>query len=381
MDLSPAAHGANGAASPEQQPVSGPILSESGWLGRLPPARAHVAVVVVYFKGDHQVLWPHDRQRVLLHRRPATVYEVDVGLRHTVIPTDLPSKGHAGTFHAIISIQWRVLDPSAVVRHRVADVREALSPHLLHRARGITRSFSIAEAAAAEDEINTNLAGFEIDTTAPGQYGDLIQQAVKQNCLGAEYGLWTRGIAELTLDEAAVEHNVKMMKLNWAIEEELAEQKLRLLQEKNQQQITADRIAVYRAIIAADDADRFALQLASNPQDIAAIAAIIREDELTSRRETIDFVAHMVDSGVIERWEVSDQAREALQWLKQAIARVIHDREHQADFDPAHQQRRGRPVVIEGDTEPQPSPADTQPSAGPRTTDTLSGEVIEPDKT
>src|SRR5215471_6300261 len=131
MDLSPAAHGANGVAAPQQQPVSGPILSETGWLGRLPPARAHVAVVVVYVKGAHQVLWPHDRQRVLLHRRPTTVYEVDVGLRNTAIATDLPSQGHAGTFHANISIQWRVLDPSAVVRHGVADVREALSPHLL----------------------------------------------------------------------------------------------------------------------------------------------------------------------------------------------------------------------------------------------------------
>src|SRR5690242_7599771 len=98
-----------------QQSQAGPILRETRWEGRLARARAHVAHVVVYRRGDHQVVWPHERTRVFLHRRPTTVYEVDLGLHRTVITADLPSKDHAGTFHASISIQWRVFNPSAVV--------------------------------------------------------------------------------------------------------------------------------------------------------------------------------------------------------------------------------------------------------------------------
>src|ERR1700751_5929577 len=63
---------------PQPKPVTGPILSEARWDGKLTRARAHVAVVVVYQRGDHLVIWPHERKHVLLHRRPATVYEIDL---------------------------------------------------------------------------------------------------------------------------------------------------------------------------------------------------------------------------------------------------------------------------------------------------------------
>ena len=330
-----------------------PIISEVTWTGGLTPASAHVAVVVVYQRGEHEVLWPHDRHRVLLHRRPTTLYEVDLGLHQTMIPADLPSRDAACSFHASISVQWRVLDPSAIVRHRVSDIAETLSPHLLHRMRGITRNFEITQSALAEDEINTRLAGQNIDVTDPARFQQAMREATERDYLGAEYGLWTRIIAQLTPDDAAIEHHTKMTQLRWAIEEEKAEQELRLLQETHQQRITADRIAIYREIVAAGDIDRFALQLANNPGDIAAIDTIIREEQLASRRDTIDFVAHMVDSGVIERWEVNDQAREALQWLRDATARVIRDKEHRDEIESSQRQRRrGRGDVIEGHAEP-----------------------------
>ena len=369
---------ANGTAPPPQpEPMSGPIISETRWKGKLASARAHVAVVVVYYRGDHQVLWPHDRRRVLLHRRPTTMYEVDLGVHHTAMSADLPSNDRAGSFHASISVQWRVLDPSAVVRHRVSDVDKAISAHLLRRARSIAREFRIGQAAAAEDEINTRLGSLAIDVTAPDWFQQAMREAAETDRLGAEYGLWTRVIVELTLDEAAIEHNTKMTKLTWAIEEEEAEQRLRLLQETNQRKIMADRITVYREIVAAGDIERFALQLANNPDDIAAIATIIRDDQLESRRDTIDFVAHMVDSGVIERWEVSDQAREALQWLREATARVIRDRGNQKDINQTNQQsRRGRDEPIEGSTEPPAAlPNTTSTASGPQT-DTPSGKDV-----
>lgn len=328
MSTKPADWG-NGALPAGRSPDDNPILSETTWTGKLALARAHVARVIVHSSGDHEVLWPHERRRVFLHRRPGVVYAVDLGLHHTTIEEDLPSRDRAGSFHARISIQWRVLDPAAIVRHQVCDVRETLSPQLLRRARITARHFDIDQRLEAEDALNIRLGGMAIDVTEPARFPQVIRDAAAKDYLGAEYGLWTRGIVQLSLDEAAIEHVNKMAQLNRAIEVEKAEQALRVLQEDNQQKILADRIAVYREIVAAGDTQMFALRLAQHPSDIAAIAAILRDDELTSRRETIDFVARMVDSGVVERWEVSDQAREALEWLKEATARVIRDRDRQ----------------------------------------------------
>jgi hypothetical protein len=336
----------NGKPAQQQPPAPSPILSEVPWSGRVAAARAHVALVVVHHQGEHQLVWPHDRRRVFLHRRPATIYEVDLGLHQSTISADLPSRDPAGSFHAEISLGWRVLDPSAIVRHQVIDVGETLSPHLLYRARKITGDFGVDQRAAAEEELNTRLGSRPVNVTEPQNMEAAMRHAIARDQLGAEYGLWTRVIAQLTLDEAAREHNAKMTQLTWAMTEEAAQHKLRVLQEENQRQIMAERITVYRQIVAAGDREAFAMQLALHPTDIAAIAKILKDEELSSRRETIDFVSHMVDSGVIERWEVSDQAREALQWLKAATARVIHERN---DQQTGPQVRQGRGDPVEGD--------------------------------
>lgn len=326
----------------QQGPVAGPIVSESPWSKRLLQARAHVAVVLVHAKGDHEIIWPHDRRRAR-YRRPKTAYEIDLGLHQTTITADLPSSGDAFSFNATVNVQWRVLDPSAVARHRVSSIKATLSPDLLLRLRRIARNFDITQSAEAEDEMNARLGGPGINVTEPGQFAQAMRAAIEHNRLGAEYGLWTRAIVELTLDEATIEHHTKMRQLNRAIQEEEATQSLRLLKEQHDQRITADRISVYRDIIAAGDIERFALQLANHPDDIRAIDAIIRDEQDSRRRETIDFVSNMVDSGVIERWEVSDQAREALEWLKVATARVIRERDERKQLEPEYrQERRGR---------------------------------------
>ena len=183
----------------------------------------------------------------------------------------------------------------------------------------------------------------DADISSPEAINRTMQEALKLELLGSEYGLWTRVVVQLSPDEAAIDHHAKMTKLNWAIAEEKAQQQLRLLQDMNQQAIMDGRIAVYRAIIARGDTDRFALQLANNPDDVAAIHEIIRQEQQANRRDTIDFVGRMVDSGVIERHEVGDQATEALQWLKESTARVLRERTRQSELEPtAAPQRRGR---------------------------------------
>ena len=341
-------------------PSDGPIISENLWSGHLPPARAHVAVVLVHKKGNHEVLWPHNRHRHRSFHRPRTVYEVDLGLHHTTIETELPSKGDAFTFNAAITIQWRVIDPSAVTAHRVTDIKDIVSSHLLRQLRSIARKFDITESAEAEDEINEQTGSRAIVDAGHNHVGESLPDEEDNNYIGTEYGLWVRSIVQLTLDEPTIEHVAKIKKLSRALEEEKAEHELRMLREEHENRIRQDRMDIYRKIIAAGDFERFALQVANNPDDIGAIDAIIRDEQEVSRRDTIDFVARMVESGVVERWEVSDQAREALKWLKDSTSRVISERQHHREIEPSHRQRRkGRENADEGGASQPQSPSDT----------------------
>jgi hypothetical protein len=304
------------------------VLSEQPWAGRLPRARAGVAVVLVYKGGDCEVLASQDRRK-RFGRWPVTVYEIDLGLRRARIEADLPSKGDVLAFHAVIELQWRASDLAVIAHHRALNIKDALSAELLRRLRDITRTFGIERSAEAEAQINASLGGAPACAGEPS--GNARRQAADDGSLGAEYGLWTRVIVQLAVDEATSEHSSALIQLGRDITVEKKRQKLRKLQEKNERQLLAARIASYKEIIGAGDMNRFALQLASNPADVAAVAAMIREDEANMRTDTLRFVSDMVESGVIEPWEVSDQARETLQWLKRATARVIRGDRREPD--------------------------------------------------
>jgi hypothetical protein len=331
-----------GDAPPGRGEAAGLVLSEEPWAGRLPRVRAHVALVLVYKAGDYEVLWPHSQRRPF-GRRFITAYEVDLGLRRAQIEADLPSKGDVLAFHAVIDLQWRARDPAAVVRNSALNVKNALTPVLLRRLRDITRAFDIERSADAETAINNWPGSTPSGMREPGDFGSPVQRAAFDSDLGAEYGLWTRVITRLSVDETTIEHGATMKKLGRDIEVEIKTQELRKLQEENERQIRAARIVSYRDIISAGDMNRFALQLANNPGDVAAVGALIREDEANRRTDTLRFVADMVESGVIEPWEVSDQARETLEWLKRATARVIRgDQRPELEEAAPRPRRRGR---------------------------------------
>ena len=272
------------------------------------------------------------------------VYEIDLGQHTLSINADLPSSDPAFQFHAELNVEWMAVDPSAIVRYRIANVEEAVSPDLLRLARGITRGFSIAEAAEAEDKINEELGSDSIEVTDEGKFRGVVQEAAQKGRLGSKFGLWVRTTARLQQDEAAAAHYAKMKELNWQLEEEEAAHQLRIRKEENERYILQSRMTVYRDIIQSGDIELFVLQLASNPGDTAAVLKVFREEKEQGRRNFIDFVSRLIDSGVVERWQVGDQARVALEWLKDEIAGVIPDRGKIAELEGGYrQQRTGRP--------------------------------------
>jgi hypothetical protein len=56
---------------------------------------------------------------------------------------------------------------------------------------------------------------------------------------------------------------------------------------------------------------------------VATVIAMLVKERDRHRRDTVDFVTKLVESGSIERWQVADQVRKVLQWLQDGSNRVI----------------------------------------------------------
>ncbi|WP_206784669.1 hypothetical protein [Amycolatopsis sp. MtRt-6] len=245
------------------------------FLVRRAPARPWTAMVFVRkngamttFRGGKQptvrkMLWGGFRSQ----------YEVDVSLRRLTLGVTLPSAGDAFVFRAAVDVQWRVVDPELVVRSGITDVRRVLVPQLLEGLRQETRSLQIGAVESAE---KAAAARFE------------------SAWLEAEHGLWTKVLVRLRMDKQT-EHNLRL----------------------------TSEVQAFKTLIEGGDIDQFALQLAQNPQQVAQVVEALVKERDTHRREVFDFVNNLLASDALDRWQIDDQVRVTLEWLKVSINRVI----------------------------------------------------------
>lgn len=232
----------------------------------------------------------------------ATLYEVDLGLNHTVAEFPLPSSDRLISFMATADIEWRVVDQAQVVGDNLRDVRAALVPLLRGRLRAVTREFSTTDVSAADDAVNTAIENWE-----PGR----------------PYGLKTRFTIGLTADPQSTEHAAARMKLRQQIEIEDLEHQVKDRSDRHERERQRARLDVYRTIIAAGNIEQFALQLARKPDDVRAVMQLAREERSEERRELTDFLTKLLSSGAIDRWDIEDQVREALTWLAESTQRTV----------------------------------------------------------
>jgi hypothetical protein len=50
---------------------------------------------------------------------------------------------------------------------------------------------------------------------------------------------------------------------------------------------------------------------------------LLVEERDTHRREVCDFITRLLDSDALDRWQIDDQVRVALQWMGLSINRVL----------------------------------------------------------
>jgi hypothetical protein len=270
----------------------------------LPRARAHMRYVVATPRSGAQPVNLRGRRftgsEVLWSG--GTLYEVDLGLHHTSVQFDLPAAGDTSAFRTTAYIEWRVNVAERVVQDNLHDIREALSPVLHERLGPISRQFEVDDIARAE-----NALAAELKREDPGEV----------------YGLYTKIVLRLTADEKGSEYAATRRELEQKIEIEDLRQEHRRKQQKNEEELLRIRLELYRAIIASGNVDHFALQLARNPDDVRAVVQLLNQERDEERARIADFVKHLLDSGAVDRWDVDDQVRVALEWLAQATRRAI----------------------------------------------------------
>lgn len=355
-----------------------PILAQREYLGRkAEPITAHVAHVLVTSKGEHRTVWPHDRKNEvvwqhtsrsgLLKGKVKTVYDVDLGVRYLRFPADLPGAGDSFSFKAEAAVEWRVLDPSLVVRSQLRDVRMLVQPAVIDAMRRIARQYQVDQSSAAERALNEALVGEALDFNDLAQLDRAMQQTASTGHIGREYGLWTRTTVSVQPDQSRLAQSDEMRNLKHQIETERLKQELRILQEQNSQQVMAGRMTFYRDAFSSGDIDRAVLQIAQNPDDLASVAQMIREQEMSGQRLTIDFVNKLMESGAIERWQINDQAKAALDWLRQSTNVVFTPPRSAAAEDQgggSRRRTRANPMPELGPADGiaiEPAPADDSP--------------------
>lgn len=272
---------------------------------RLPPATARTAVVIVTARNGPQPIGPDGRPPAMdILRGGGTLYEVDLGLHHTSMEFELPSAADTVTFHAVVEIEWRVGTPEKVVADGLVDVREALTMALGSRLAWITKEIPVGRVLEAQAAVDA-----ELGRSDPGR----------------PYGLRTTVNVRLSADSATTEFEATRRDLTQKLEILALQQELSEKQEAHDQRLLRGRLDTYRSIIAKGDHDRFALQLAQNPEDVRVVVKMLSDERHQDRRQVTDFITTLVQSGAVERWQIEDQVRIALEWLAHSTDRVIHD--------------------------------------------------------
>lgn len=266
-------------------PAFNPIIAERPvrrfeFLHRRPQVQARVALVLVTARGVPYVFTPDQQPTMgeLIWKGARALYEVDMGLHQTRIEADLPSTGDAFAFHAVVDVQWRVREPAKIVSDGITDVREVLAPPMLAQLHRVTRRFDIEKVAQAEDAANDRL---------------------DDQRLGDRFGLEITAFLRLTMDDPSRTYLGTVRGIDRETEVEKRTQGLRITREEHNKVLLDGRVDSYRAIIAAGDLDQFALQLAQNPDDVASVMNMLKDERDTNRRQTVDFVTRLIESGAI----------------------------------------------------------------------------------
>ncbi|MFE9772384.1 hypothetical protein ACFYOV_12050 [Streptomyces sp. NPDC005931] len=299
-------------------------------------------------KGGYEAYLPPKRptRGEIAGRRYTAVYEVDMGVHPFTDTLPLPSDNDAFEFTAEVDVSWQVLDPVRFVASGIRDVPAMLLGELQRASRPVTRRFTIADSAAAEQE--------------------LLREVTVMGPLGAPAGLQATWTLRLRRDQANVEHQQRLqaidhsaaeqiraaqqgmqvdaemdhryrqqdaLQLNRAMEYGRREQELALQHQHWQherallqgqqalelQQLEAQKIEFYQWHLAQGGVHAWALHLAQHPEDSRLVMDSMREDQLRMIQAQMDLVKELLSGENAEKFELEGPKQLALRTVSDIL--------------------------------------------------------------
>jgi hypothetical protein len=218
-----------------------------------------------------------------------SVYDVDLSLRNLSLEVTLPSAGDAFVFRTEVDVQWRVEEPKTVVTKGLRDIRTLVVPHLLAGLRQASRALDTSDVETAEKAANA--------------------AQLDENWLRTEYGLSATILVRLRMDA----------------------------QTERAQRLDAE-VRAFKTLIEKGDLDQFALQLAQNPRNVQTVVEALVAERDTHRKDVLDFITRLIGSDALDRWQIDDEVRVMMQWMRTSIHRVLTgtDAARPLPFEPRH---------------------------------------------
>jgi hypothetical protein len=232
--------------------------------------------------------------------RSASLYEVDISERSCDFNCKLPCKSDAFEFSARVHVAYKVDDPSIVVGNDgIADGRELVQRLTLGIMRAKSREFEVEKSAEAEAAISELV----LDTTHDPPSGlKIVRFSVE---------------LELEEDARAFIRNLKILKRNKELElgqSDLEKQRLALSHE-----LEGMKLNFYGPLVRAGNWELLALHLANNPDEVANVAATLRELDAETFDRQMAFLKTLIEGDAIEGFDMGETAQRLLRNLVESL--------------------------------------------------------------
>ncbi|MBT2546063.1 hypothetical protein J7E99_36715 [Streptomyces sp. ISL-44] len=288
------------------QALAGPFIREyrPAWPYR---HRSAQYVAVLYYRNrPPRAVGPEGDESFLVRwfTRPYTAFELQLGWHTVSFQAQLPASERGRSFPADVAVRWRVADPCGVARSQVTDVGALLVPELEQRLRDVSRTYSINHAEEVRDAVNEALTGHE---------------------LGVRFGMELDVFVTIQADRLSREHGVRVGEVLNQTAVEQFRQRLREIRDDNERLLIQRWAESFQHAMEKGDDAVMAQMMARNPQDVQEIRKLFRSEQREERQDGMELMTRLIDGGLLERWELGEQAMVVVEFLRSGARRVASE--------------------------------------------------------
>ncbi|MER5300699.1 hypothetical protein ABT039_14715 [Streptomyces lasiicapitis] len=288
------------------QELAGPFLREyrPAWPYR--HRSAQVAAVLYYRSRPPRAVGPEGEEGFLLRwlARPYTAFELQLGWHTVSFKVELPAAENGRSFPTDVRVRWQVSDPCLVARSQVTDVAALLVPELEQRLRDVSRGYSINRA----EEVR-----------------DAVHEALKDQRLGSRFGLELDLFVTISWDKLIQDRGTSLGQVLHQTDLERLNHELRRLKDDNQRQLISHWAADFQHAIERGNHAVMAQMMARNPKDLGEIREMFRKEQREERQDGMELMSRLIEGGLLERWELGDQAMVVVEFLRSSARHVLSE--------------------------------------------------------